>query len=186
MQRNSQFNQTLGTGALSGAALGALVGGLAGHGKGALIGSLSGAALGTGAGYAVAHRTENQQLQEDQLNKQIAAAHQIALNASNDAQQASLQVAQLQRQLANLNKQIASKKITVRQYKQQLSHFNNQKAQLNNKINYYSKQSEMHQYAQIAHDNRFEQEAQSTDAAVSRLKYAENILVNGMNNQPAG
>ena len=114
-------------------------------------------------------------------------AHQIALNANADAQQASQQIASLQNELANLNQQIASKRITIKQYNNQLSHLKNQSAQLSDKINYYSDQSrQMRQYAQVSHDQRFEQNAQTTDKAVDRLKYAENILVNAMNNQPAG
>ncbi|MDI2111907.1 glycine zipper domain-containing protein [Commensalibacter nepenthis] len=186
-QRDAQYNNTLGTGAVAGTALGALVGGLVGGKKGLLIGSLSGAAVGTGAGYMVADRTQNQQMTEDQLNKQIATAHQITLTAQADAQQAAQQVDAAQRQLATLNQQIASKKITKAQYQQKLAKIQQTSNNLNSKINYYSEQSrQMHQYATLSKDPRFAQEAQQTDDAINRLKYAENLLVTGMGAQPAG
>lgn len=185
-QRDAQYNNTLGTGALAGTALGALVGGLAGGKKGLLIGSLSGAALGAGTGYMVADRTQNQQRTEDQLNQQIAAAHQIAMTAQADAQQAAQQVDAAQKQLATLNQQIASKKITTAQYKRQLANIQKTSANLNDKINYYSAQSkQMQQYATISQDPRFSQEAQQTDEAVNRLKYAESVLATGMGAQPS-
>ncbi|CAI3925212.1 MULTISPECIES: glycine zipper domain-containing protein [Commensalibacter] len=186
-QRNAQYNNTMGTGAIAGTALGALVGGLAGGKKGLLIGSLSGAALGTGTGYMVAERNQNQQMTEDQLNQQIAAAHQIALTAQSDAQQAAQQVDAAQKQLATLNQQIASKKISTTQYKRQLTKIQKTSTDLNSKINYYSEQSrQMHQYATLSKDPRFTQEAQQTDDAINRLKYAENVLATGMGAQPTG
>ncbi|CAI3936355.1 unnamed protein product [Commensalibacter communis] len=186
-QRNAQYNNTLGTGAVAGTALGALVGGLVGGKKGLLIGSLSGAAVGTGAGYMVADRTQGQQMTEDDLNKQIAAAHQITVTAQADAQQAAQQVDAAQKQLATLNQQIASKKITNAQYQRKLASIQQTSNNLNNKINYYSEQSrQMHQYATLSKDPRFTQEAQQTDDAISRLKYAENVLATGMGAQPSG
>lgn len=186
-QRNAQYNNTMGTGAAAGTALGALVGGLAGGKKGLLIGALSGAALGTGTGYMVADRNQNQQITEDQLNQQIAAAHQIALTAQADAQKAAQQVDTAQKQLATLNQQIASKKISTAQYKRQLTTIQKTSTDLNNKINYYSEQSrQMHQYATLSKDPRFTQEAQQTDDAINRLKYAENVLATGMGAQPTG
>lgn len=186
-QRNAQYNNTLGTGAVAGTALGALVGGLVGGKKGLLIGSLSGAALGAGSGYMVADRNQNQQITEDQLNQQIAAAHQIALTAQADAQRASQQVDAAQKQLATLNQKIASRKITKAQYNRQLATLQKTSTDLNSKINYYTAQSrQMHQYATLSKDPRFTQEAQQTDDAINRLKYAENLLATGMGAQPTG
>lgn len=177
----------MGTGAATGTALGALVGGLVGGKKGLLIGALSGAALGTGTGYMVADRNQSQQITEDQLNQQIAAAHQIAMTAQADAQQAAQQVDAAQQQLATLNQQIASRKISTTQYKRQLANLQKTSTDLNNKINYYSDQSrQMHQYATLSKDPRFAQEAQQTDDAVNRLKYAENLLATSMGAQPSG
>lgn len=186
-QRNAQYNNTMGTGAATGTALGALVGGLVGGKKGLLIGALSGAALGTGTGYMVADRNQSQQKTEDQLNQQIAAAHQIAMTAQADAQQAAQQVDAAQKKLATLNQQIASRKISTAQYKRQLASLQKTSTDLNNKINYYSNQSrQMHQYATLSKDPRFSQEAQQTDDAVNRLKYAENLLATSMGAQPSG
>ncbi|MDI2090196.1 hypothetical protein [Commensalibacter oyaizuii] len=186
-QRDAQYNRTLGEGALLGTALGALAGGLAGGKKGLLIGSLSGAALGTGVGALTANRTQNQQIGEDQLNQQIAAAHQINMAAQADAQNAAQQVNNAQQQLATLNQKIAAKKISMAQYNKQLGRIQNTSKELKNKINYYSEQSrQIHQYAQLSQDPRLAREAQQTDDALNRLKYAENLLASGMGAQPAG
>src|SRR5262245_48016692 len=70
--------ETIGTGAVVGAALGALIGGLAGGGRGAAIGALAGGAGGAALGYGVARNNEQAALTEQQLNERAALAHDQA------------------------------------------------------------------------------------------------------------
>lgn len=129
--RNAQFNQTIGMGALTGGLLGAGIGALAGGGKGALIGGLSGVAAGAGTGYWVAHRTEGQQNQEDQLNQNITEAQKAAAQAQQDTLTAQTITQQAQLQLTNLNAQYRAHQITAQQYQAQTAHFRTDAQELN-------------------------------------------------------
>src|SRR5262249_32828716 len=70
--------ETVGTGAVVGAALGALIGGLAGGGRGAAIGALAGGAGGAALGYGVARNNEQAAITEQQLNERAAIARDQA------------------------------------------------------------------------------------------------------------
>lgn len=129
-QRNSQYNQTIGMGALTGALLGAGVGALAGGGQGAMIGGLSGLALGAGTGFWIAERTENQQLTEDQLLQSIQTARQDALQSAQAADAAGNITRHARAQLATLNAQYRARQITAEQYQAQTRRFQENAEQL--------------------------------------------------------
>ncbi len=125
-QANDRFRQTVGEGALMGAAalglLGAGIGALAGGGKGALIGLGAGAAvggaLGTAMGYVVARKNYLQARTEANLKQLIAAAHGDA-DAYHRSATASRDIAAEARvKIAALDKQYKAKQITAEQYKQ--------------------------------------------------------------------
>ncbi|MGL4686303.1 MAG: glycine zipper domain-containing protein [Commensalibacter sp.] len=191
-QRNAQYNRTLGSGALTGVLAGALIGGLAGKGKGAAIGALSGAAVGSGAGYLIANRTERQQLTEDNLNNAIAQAHQIAVSAEDDAKNALAYVTEAQSEILTLNQKIRSGKLSKVQSQKQLAEIqslsnkaNKVSQDINERINFYTQENQKIQHVyQLTNDPRMNQQAQSIDDSIRRLKYAENILVTSMESTP--
>jgi hypothetical protein len=115
-----QRTETVGTGAVVGAALGALIGGLAGGGRGAAIGALAGGAGGAALGYGVARNNEQAALTEQQLNERAALARDQANAYAADSRATLDEISQLQRQVNALNAQYRSGRITESQYQERV------------------------------------------------------------------
>jgi hypothetical protein len=110
----------VGTGAVVGAALGALIGGLAGGGRGAAIGALAGGAGGAALGYGVARNNEQAALNEQQLNERAALAREQANAYAADSQATVQEIAQLQRQVNTLNAQYRAGRMSQEQYQERV------------------------------------------------------------------
>jgi hypothetical protein len=121
---NANFGQTVATGAVSGAAVGALGGALlspGNRGAGAAYGALAGGAIGTGAGYLVAKRNSDQAQTETTLEGQISASQQRAQDADSAATEARQDAAQAQAQSRTLLAQYKAGQISAADYHRQLS-----------------------------------------------------------------
>jgi hypothetical protein len=112
--------ETVATGAVVGAALGALIGGLAGGGRGAAIGALAGGAGGAALGYGVARNNEQAALTEQQLNERAALARDQANAYAADSRATMQEISQLQRQVNALNQQYRSGRLTESQYQERV------------------------------------------------------------------
>ncbi|MBB2195714.1 GAS domain-containing protein [Gluconacetobacter dulcium] len=123
-QRQAQFNTTVGEGA-------ALVGGLAALGVGlathsatnAAIAGAGGALLGGAIGYAVASRTQAQQMSEDGANKAIAHYREEVVNAQQDATAAEQTTAKAQQELVVLRQKLAANQISAADYQAKIANY---------------------------------------------------------------
>ncbi|WP_194149615.1 hypothetical protein [Oecophyllibacter saccharovorans] len=177
-QRNAQYNQTIGAGALTGALLGAGIGALAGGGKGAMIGGLSGLALGAGTGYWVAERTQSQQMTEDDLLHAISDAQRDATQSEESAQAARNITQQARVQLTTLNAQYRAHQITAQQYQEQTRHFQENARQLQTLAATYRKNAAS--MRQTAHNNISSDTAQVLDeTAATELSSAKTLEQEG-------
>jgi hypothetical protein len=113
-----QRTETVGTGAVVGAALGALIGGIAGGGRGAAIGALAGGAGGAALGYGVARNNEQAAITEQQLNERTAVARDQANAYAADSRATMDEISQLQRQVNQLNQQYRSGRMNEAQYEE--------------------------------------------------------------------
>jgi hypothetical protein len=112
--------ETVGTGAVVGAALGALIGGLAGGGRGAAIGALAGGAGGAALGYGVARGNEQAALNEQQINERAALAREQAEAYAADSRATMREISQLQREVNALNQQYRSGRLSEDQYQERV------------------------------------------------------------------
>ena len=112
--------ETVATGAVVGAALGALIGGLAGGGRGAAIGALAGGAGGAALGYGVARNNESAALTEQQLNERASLARDQANAYAADSRATMQEISQLQRQVNALNAQYRAGRMTESQYQERM------------------------------------------------------------------
>jgi hypothetical protein len=126
-----QRTETVGTGAVVGAALGALIGGLAGGGRGAAIGALAGGAGGAALGYGVARNNEQAAITEQQLNERAAVARDQANAYAADSRATMDEIAQLQRQVNALNAQYRAGRMNQAQYQQQVQPLQDRAAAIN-------------------------------------------------------
>lgn len=108
--RSNRYNTTVGTGALAGGGLGALIGALACRGSAACIagGAAAGGLLGAGTGVFVANRNDSAAEAERVMAGRIAAAQQ-------DNQHFAEDLAVLRQATAERSKSIAALRVALRQ-----------------------------------------------------------------------
>ncbi|MBB2206418.1 hypothetical protein [Gluconacetobacter takamatsuzukensis] len=123
-QRQAQFNTTVGEGA-------ALVGGLAALGVGlathsaanAAIAGAGGALVGGAIGYAVASRTQAQQMSEDGANKAIVHYREEVVQSQQDATAAEQTTAKAQQDLVVLRQKLAANQISAADYQAKIANY---------------------------------------------------------------
>lgn len=122
---NIRFNNTVLTGAVTGALLGAgagaLLAGRNNRAQGALVGAAAGGALGAGAGYGVASNNQRQTQSEDTYNALIQEAQTRADQARKSAAASRVIADDAAARLRTLNAQYASKQISADAYRAQLA-----------------------------------------------------------------
>lgn len=142
---NARFTNTVATGAVAGAVLGAgagaLLAGRNNRAQGALIGAAAGGALGAGAGYAVASNNARQTRSEDSYNSAIQEAQGEA-DAYRRSAVASASIAnEAETKLRTLNAQYAAKQISADAFRAQLANYRSDLEILNKQVADSSKTS---------------------------------------------
>lgn len=179
-QSNARFNETVATGAGTGALLGGIAGlalGGRNRGQAALIGAAAGGALGAGAGYAVANNNLSRASSEAQFRDAIQQANAEA-SRFQSAAQASQQIADdATADARRLDGQLRAGQITQAQYRSGLSKYQADNDAMTKQISEARKAAVvMRQSAQVAsgaNSGQFSRPAAETEAASNRMEQTQ-------------
>ena len=164
-QRQSRYNQTVGEGALAGAALGALIGGLTGDWEGAAIGAASGALVGGVAGYFVAEENASYANREAALDGQIRQARAQVSEYQQDLVLTRQLVANRRQRIAEVNAALRSGQISQAQYRAEISQVQGSISTIQQNIQAHERNIQLIQ-ADIA---QFQRQGYNTSALQSEL-----------------
>ncbi|GAA3679766.1 MULTISPECIES: hypothetical protein [Acetobacter] len=123
-QRQAQFDTTVAEGAALLGGLAAIGVGVATHSaKNAALAGAGGALLGGAIGYAIASRTQAQEMSEDDANQAIAHYQQQAAQSQQDTLYAQQTAAAAQQELVVLHQQLAANQISVSDYQEKIARY---------------------------------------------------------------
>jgi hypothetical protein len=187
-QRTSRFNETILTGGLLGAAVGAVGGCLAAGrncGQGAAIGGVAGGAVGAAAGYYIATRNEQFASREQAAQARIGAARREADDLQRTATVADQVARDNRSRLAELERRYRAGQITAAEYRSEAAPMRDDLEQIR-KAQAAAGQARTQMNADAAGQADLRREAGRVGEAEQRLRGAASRLEDALRQVPAG
>jgi gas vesicle protein len=186
--RTSRFNETMLTGGLAGAAIGAVGGCLIDRhhcGRGAAVGGVAGGAVGAAAGYYIATRNESFTNREEAAQARIAAARREADDLQQTAAVADRVTQENRNRLAELDRRYRAGQITAAQYSAEAAPMREDLDHIRKAEN-AAGQARSQMAADAASQANLRREASRVGDAEQRLRSAAGKLDEALRRVPAG